>query len=210
MQLAKCLKHLKVRLWPNIVFGVFLVSCVLARHLGYLAVCYFVWHDIPIEILHGCYQIKKGSLADFFPPPDDLKHVIEPLRDPEGVGCFNYRIRWAFMITLLFLQSLMVLYFCMIVQVAVKVFREAEVEDTRRDDEDEEEYEQEDVIRKNLVYIEVVPLEEEAGVEGINLKARASSSKRYKKSMSSSSGVTLPGHSDRKELLGRIGCDKGI
>jgi acyl-CoA-dependent ceramide synthase len=50
------------------------------------------------------------------------------------------------------------------------------------------------------------PYEEEVGVESINLKGRTSNLSRYKKS-TSATGVSLPGHSDRKELLGRIGCD---
>ncbi|KAI9804400.1 MAG: hypothetical protein M1825_001299 [Sarcosagium campestre] len=52
------------------------------------------------------------------------------------------------------------------------------------------------------------PLEQEVGVEGINLRGRTSPARRFRKSAASASGVTLPGHSDRKELLGRIGCDK--
>ena len=63
------------------------------------------------------------------------------------------------------------------------------------------------------------PFEEEVGIEDIHfhtLKGRLLSNgtgqRRHKKVMtnggSTSSGATLPGHSDRKELLGRIGCDK--
>ncbi|KAI9882597.1 MAG: hypothetical protein M1823_005660 [Watsoniomyces obsoletus] len=57
------------------------------------------------------------------------------------------------------------------------------------------------------------PFEQEVGVEAIDFRtktARPSKAARgYRKVSSSSTSVTLPGHhSDRKELLGRIGCDK--
>jgi len=47
--------------------------------------------------------------------------------------------------------------------------------------------------------------EEEVGVEAINLKGN-----KYRKG-AAASGVSLPGdRSDRKDLLGRIGCDKPV
>ena len=61
------------------------------------------------------------------------------------------------------------------------------------------------MVFEKLEPIEVLPLEEEVGVEAINLKGRLFFENVYKVS-----GVTLRGHSDRKELLERIGCDKGI
>ena len=82
----------------------------------------------------------------------------------------------------------------------MKVLRGGQADDVRSDDEGEEEVDEHEV------------LEEEVGVESIILKGRVSnaSKTRYKKSASSATGVSLPGHSDRKELLGRIGCDKGV
>ena len=75
---------------------------------------------------------------------------------------------------------------------------------TRSDDEGAEEEEEED--EDEFIYEEAQPLEQEVGVEELNLKnwERRTGMKRP----ASSSGVSLPGHSDRKELLGRIGCDK--
>jgi acyl-CoA-dependent ceramide synthase len=172
-------------------------------------VSYSVWKDIPVEIAYGCYKGKKGSLAGPFPPPDRFGHLVDPFRDPEGVVCFNHEIKWAFLTGLLFLQCIILVWFWMICGVAAKVLGGGQAEDIRSDDEDEIEYEEiGSLIFDKLEPIEVVPLEEEVGVEAINLKGRTASSRRYKKASSSSSGVTLPGNSDRKELLGRIGCDK--
>ena len=63
----------------------------------------------------------------------------------------------------------------------------------------------------------LIPFEQEVGVERIDLRPKIrggsgnSTSLRSlnRKVSSATTGVTLPGHhSDRKELLGRIGCDK--
>jgi very-long-chain ceramide synthase len=184
-----------------------MATWVIARHVIYLMVCYSVWHDIPIEIDYGCYKGKKGALTGPFPPPDRFGHLIDPFRDPQGIVCFNHKIKWGFLTGLLFLQAITLMWFWMICKVAAKVIQGGQADDTRSDDEDDEVDEAEE---KKFEPVEYVLLEEEVGVEAINLKGRASSSRRYKKSVSSSSGVTLPGHSDRKELLGRIGCDKGV
>ncbi len=89
----------------------------------------------------------------------------------------------------------------MIVRVAMRVLSGNGADDSRSDDEADEEDE--------FVYEEAQPLEEEVGVEDIDLKnwERRSGVKRQ---ASSSTGVSLPGHSDRKELLGRIGCEKQV
>lgn len=114
----------------------------------------------------------------------------------------------------------------MIIRVALKVLRGDEAEDIRSDDEgdDEEEEEEEDEgeneeeedesdrnARKAVGYsedpIDLPPLEEEVGVESITFaSARSSPARRFRKSGGVASGVHLP--IDRKELLGRIGCDK--
>jgi len=108
------------------------------------------------------------------------------------------------------------MWFCMIVRVAIQVLKGAPASDTRSDDEAEDEADETDekllgtIEKLNESPVELPPYEEEVGVEAINLKGRTSNASRYRKSTSSSSGVSIAGHSDRKELLGRIGCDKGV
>jgi very-long-chain ceramide synthase len=209
LQMAKCLKYMGFSTLCDIAFGLFMITWFISRHILYLMVCKSVWKDIPVEIAYGCYKGKKGSLSGPFPPPDSFGHLIDPFRNPEGVVCFNHEIKWAFLTCLLFLQCLTLMWFWMICRVAAKVLSGGQAEDTRSDDEDENDYEEnEPPTFRKLDPIEVAPLEEEVGVESISLKGRTAASKRYKKTSSSSSGVMLPGHSDRKELLGRIGCDK--
>ena len=114
---------------------------------------------------------------------------------------------------LLSLQVIMLVWFTMIMKVAIKVIRGGEAVDSRSDDEGDDE-EEDDVhsgrndVRKHEPYVEAPLFEEEVGVESLSLCAsRAIPGRRLRKGGGTASGVTLP--HDRKELLGRIGCDKG-
>lgn len=187
----------------DVVFGIFMLTWFVARHIVYVMVCYSVWADIPLVIDYGCYSGKNGAITGPFPPPDSFWHLIEPFRNPEGVVCWSGGIKWGFLSALLFLQGLTLMWFWMITKVAITVAKGGEADDTRSDDEDAgEEEEEEDMFldEQNIPQ----PFEEEVGVEGINLNKTRSS--KYRKATSSASGVSL----DRKELLGRIGCDKGV
>lgn len=198
----------------DILFGVFMVTWIAARHVIYLMICWSIYADIPNEIEYGCYRGKNGAITGPFPAPDGFGHLLEPFRDPEGIVCWSNGIKWGFLSALLFLQGITLLWFSMIVKVAINVLRGGEADDSRSDDEGdaEEDLEDEEDLKQSqpLLQAELPPFEEEVGVEAINLKGRTSNASRYRKSASTSSGVSIAGHSsDRKELLGRIGCDKG-
>lgn len=119
------------------------------------------------------------------------------------------------MITLLALQVILLLWFIMIIRVAIKVIRGGEADDSRSEDEDSGEEEGDEEVHYPEKYhtngsIDTHPHEKEVGVEDINVCVsyqRSTPSRKFRKSGGTASGVTLP--SDRKELLGRIGCDKG-
>ena len=118
---------------------------------------------------------------------------------------------WIFLGMLLSLQVILLIWFGMIMRVAWKVIQGGEAEDSRSDEEgderDDTDIRNEEGFHLNNQFIEVPPVEEVVGVESINLNGhRSSPSRRFRKGGGSASGVTLP--SDRKELLGRIGCDK--
>ena len=215
LQVAKCLKYLGYTTMCDVVFGLFMATWIAARHVMYLMVCWSVYADIPLIISYGCYQGKNGAISGPFPPPDRFGHLLQPFRNPEGIVCWNDGIKWGFLSALLFLQVITLMWFWMIARVAVQVLRGGQVEDTRSDDEGENEDLLDekvlDMIEK-LDEAELAPFEEEVGVEAINLKGRLSNAakNRYRKSAGTASGVSLPGNSDRKELLGRIGCDKSV
>lgn len=216
-KLAKILKYLQYQVACDIAFGVFMLVWLITRHVLYMLVVYSAYADIPKNITYGCYSGSTASLQGPFPPPDRFAHLVDPFRDPEGVVCWNDGIKMAFVWTLLALQVILCVWFGMICKVALKVLRGGEAEDSRSDDEDEDDSvddendipeEVESTLHKEEYRepLALPPLEEEVGIEAINLE-KHSPTRIYRKSAGVASGVTL--HSDRKELLGRIGCDKG-
>jgi len=222
---AKCLKYMDYSVVCDYVFGLFMLAWVATRHVIYPLICYSLWADMPKVTNFGCYRGTNGNITGPFPPPDRIGHLLKPFRWPDGVVCFNEQIQWSFLSALLSLQVLMLMWFYMILRVAAKVLRGEAADDVRSDDEGEAELEDADEDLMEMNFPPPPPYEEEVGVESINLKGRTSNASRngqlpisnvsrtrvsYRKSTSSSSGVSLPGHSDRKELLGRIGCDKPV
>ena len=217
LKFAKVLKYLQFRLICDIAFGVFLVVWFVTRQVLYMLVCYSVYAHIPEEITYGCYSGSTSELKGPIPPPDMFNHLLQPFRDPEGLVCWNDKIKWTFLSVLLALQVLLLIWFVMIIKVANKVIRGGPAEDSRSDDEEdgeeEDDYDESDdgsYEKKTYGYVDVieVPSFEEVGVEAINLSGlKKTPSRRFRKGGGTASGVTIP--SDRKELLGRIGCDKG-
>lgn len=184
------------------MFGFFLVTWFVARHVFHIMVCWSVYNSttiVPDGCMYGDGSENNGPHA----PPNKFMYMIRPFYDFDGPVCYNDTVKWAFLVPLLLLQLLMCLWFSMAIRVALKVICGASAEDVRSDDEGDD---QEEVEEEEFVYEEAQPLEEDVGVEDLDLKnwERRSGVKRQ----ASSSGVSLPGHSDRKELLGRIGCDK--
>jgi acyl-CoA-dependent ceramide synthase len=212
-----------------------MISWVLARHVGYLTVCYSVYRDTSAVMPSACFRETANGREGPLPTPTDrgIMYLAEPLYDSEGLMCFNESVKWNFLVVLLMLQGLMLVWLMAIIRVAVKVIRGTGAEDTRSDDEDNEaeeeecdEYAEGTMAKAGAVEAAIAthggktsyddegggddqPIEEEVGVEDIDLKGwgrRAG----LKRQASTSTGVSLPGHSDRKELLGRIGCEKQV
>ncbi|PHH91665.1 hypothetical protein CDD83_10750 [Cordyceps sp. RAO-2017] len=205
LPLAKCLKYADYNTLCDVAFGVFMLVWFAARHVLYIMVCWSVYAHTPNIMPTGCFTGSGAHPAGPEPTPSGLSYLIEPFLSASGRVCYSQTVKWAFLAPLLLLQVITIIWFTMIVRIAVKVIRGDGAEDTRSDDEGDEEEEEED---DEFVYEEARPLEEEVGVEDLDLKGweRRAGVKRQ----ASSSGVSLPGHSDRKELLGRIGCEKQV
>ena len=206
------LKYLKYQLACDIAFGLFMVVWIISRHMVYIAVLYSIVYHVPEEMPYGCYKGTNTNLEGPIQQEVTYRELLVPFKDPRGIICYNGTVWTIFFGMLLFLQAILLLWFAMIVRVASKVIRGQEAEDSRSDDESEESEEESKIKKTNggshNEYLNLPPLEEEVGVESINLGTRRSSPARvFRKSGAASSGVTLP--HDRKELLGRIGCDKG-
>lgn len=219
-QLAKCLKYLGHSTACDFMFVVFMVSWFIARHVLYLTVCYSVYAHTPEIMPYGCFTGSQGNLSGPFTPPtaDSLYgkavYLLEPLWNPDGLVCYDDTVKWGFLSMLLFLQALTIMWFSLIIRVAVRVLKGEGADDTRSDDEgcgDDIDAEDDEDEVAEYVYEETRALAEEVGVDELDLKNWAERRRATAGGVTSTAtGVSLPGHSDRKELLGRIGCEKQV
>jgi acyl-CoA-dependent ceramide synthase len=233
LPLAKILKYLGYKLPCDIAFGVFMVTWLAFREVGYMWTCWSVYAHIPQEIQYGCYRGGDEDLQGPLPVPNDWSHLAEPFRDPVGLVCWNNNIKWGFLLMLLALQMVLLVWFTMILKVAYRVLSGQGADDVRSDDEDDDDDEEEEelarteLLEKVPAPMETLPLLEKE-VLSTDANANFSFSKQTTKRVDAepspvqrssrkktegnghSSGVNLLAHKERKELLGRIGCDKSV
>ena len=227
-QVAKLLKYLDYRTAPDIAFGIFMAVWVVARHGFYLTVCWSLYVDLSVIVGSACHLADGTSMTAATQP--DLfaangghrvwRNILHAYLDRDGPVCFNTTIRWSFLSLLLGLQVITLLWLIMIFKVAFRVLRGEAADDIRSDDEATEDVEDalgssEDSDNAAMLQAgdeSLVPLEQEVGVESLTFPRRSSPGLRRSAASrggaSRSSGISIPGHGDRKELLGRIGCDK--
>lgn len=217
------LKYLHFQFACDFAFAVFMITWFVARHVLYLMVFYSAYEDTKERMPYACFG-KKGEIVEAPSTSDSFVQLIQPFRDPEGIICFNPKVKWTFLGMLLALQAITLIWFGMILKVAWRILKGGIAEDSRSEDEQEEEEEVEVQAKEESRngFIEISSyVEEEVGVEAINFKGRRTigpsaiktTKRKYRKSTGSATAgmITLAGHSsDRKELLGRIGCEKTI
>ncbi len=181
------------------------------RHVGYLILCWSILAIVPDEMHYGCYSSASGAKLSSDGGTEVLSHLLQPFRDPGGTICFNERIRFTFLALLLALQGLNLMWFGTIVRVTYRVLTRASADETMIDERDELDGEVEErraKLERSPDREVAKPIEDEVGVEGLHFNKRPSPARQFRKSGGRTSGISIPGHSDRKELLGRIGCDK--
>ena len=232
LPLAKILKYLGFKLICDITFGVFMVTWFLSRHVLFMWTWYSILAHIPEEIKYGCYRGGDEDLQGPLPVPNDWSHLAEPFRDPVGLVCWNHNIKWVFLILLAALQVVLLMWFTMVIKVAYKVLSGHGADDVRSDDEDDEEEEElEERARTELLEKAPAPAESlpflEKEVLSTDTHAGLSFSKqttkltrpseptpvrRSTRRKNEGNGCTTGANllQERKELLGRIGCDKSV
>jgi very-long-chain ceramide synthase len=165
----------------------------------------------PIVIPYGCHMglSPLGSpQMEFNPLPEGMswRLAIEPFLHPQGQVCWTRGVMTTFVSLLFALQCVLIVWFLMIIRVAWRVIRGSEAEDSRSEDEPLAEKEENLEIEASRE----MPITEVVGVEAVRLRVRGTSTRKNSSRRGGSASVmALPGHSDHKELLGRIGCDKG-
>ncbi|KAJ9408505.1 hypothetical protein DTO045G8_3798 [Paecilomyces variotii] len=204
LPIAKILKYLKYEMACNIVFGVFVLTWLVTRHIAYPLLCWSIYKDVPDQMAYGCYSGATTEMISTNGYPDNWGHLLGPFKDLNGPICMNRRVKWIFLSFLLFLQGLSLIWFGMVIRVVVGVLRTGNAEDTRSDDEEDEVESDSQVSsmrRKEIAKNSI-------GDSSSNSEAafRRSSSRPVRSR--GRGGIRLGDQSDRKALLGRIGCDK--
>ena len=132
---------------------------------------------------------------------------FDPFFNQKGTICLDRNIKSIFLGLLLMLQVLSIVWFGMVIKVALKVLKNGEANDTRSGDEDEgdddEEEEEEEKEETRKVHTNSKP------TQSTNGRAIASSSEASSRQTGifQRGGIRVPGSRDRKELIGRVGCN---
>ncbi|OJZ87089.1 hypothetical protein ASPFODRAFT_59552 [Aspergillus luchuensis CBS 106.47] len=194
---AKILKYLKYETTCNVAFGVFMVTWLITRHIYYPQLCWSIYKDVPARMAYGCYSGTTSEMTSTDAYPNRWRYLLYPFQDISGPICMNRTVKWIFLSCLLALQALSLIWFTMVIRVAVGVLRTGNAEEPRSDDEEEEE----DVSGKDGPNGTAVPTD---GSSADWRRANGSSNVRPR----GRGRVRLGDQSDHKALLGRIGCDK--
>jgi acyl-CoA-dependent ceramide synthase len=204
------LKYMGFERACNIAFGVFLGTWLIARHVIYVKLCWSIYLTIPKYLPFGCYEGTTGEMYTTDCNPDNWGHLAWPFKNLDGPICMNSKIKNLFLAFLLSLQVLSIIWFTMIVRIAVKVLRTGAAEDSRSDDEGDEGLEEAGEGQNHN-------LEKDLGNASADSSGSDPTWRRSVMNNGSAQGnrirtgrgrVRLSDQSDRKALLGRIGCDK--
>ncbi|KAL3460317.1 longevity assurance proteins LAG1/LAC1 [Aspergillus heterothallicus] len=210
--LAKCLKYLGFTILRDVVFGIFMLSWFIARHVFYLVTMWSIWTHMAEIIPIGCYHGSQDSLAGPTPLPDrGWSHLLDPFLNPSGTICYSDNVRWGFLGALGFLQVITLFWFVLIVKVAIRVVQGMGADDIRSDDElQSEDYScgggDENNGRDRYKTPECRKATTRVGAETVALENPTCTAGGNR--ITGSSGIHLSGHYSRKEILGRIGCEK--
>ena len=118
----------------DIAFGVFMLSWFVARHVFYLAVCWSIYADVPVEMPYGCYNAETGVKTSEDGGNEVLSNVLHAYTSGNADVCFNEKIHYGFLGLLLALQVITIIWFGMICRVAYRVVLGKGADDTRSDD----------------------------------------------------------------------------
>ena len=207
IQIAKILKYLRQDFACNAVFGIFVATWFSARHVLYLKLCYSIYTDIPgpNTILYGCYSGETSEILHDIPAqPDYSSHLLWPFYDLNGPICLNSEVKWIFLTMLVLLQSLSMIWFTMILKVIAGILMGGQIEDSRSDDEAEAEAEK--LGRRRPM--DVTELKIFVSGSSINDTNRGMITLSLPPKKASLPRRRLMNAEAKKELLGRIGCEK--
>lgn len=132
---------------------------------------------------------------------------FEPFFDQKGTICLDRNVKLIFLGLLLMLQVLSIVWFGMIIKVAFSMLKGEGANDTRSGDEDEGEEDEEEEEEADEKECEV--RSNGKPIKSANGKAVTSGSEAPPRhtGLFQRGGIRVPGSRDRKELIGRVGCN---
>ncbi|KAF3928309.1 hypothetical protein AA313_de0209293 [Arthrobotrys entomopaga] len=133
---AKILKYLKFQTTCDVAFGLFLLAWVVSRHYLFVNVILSAHSDSIREIPFGCFTTDHSSYA---PLNASSPTASSMFMGPNETVCFTKPILMGFTTLLWALQGLTLMWFYLIMRVAIKVITGMGAEDNRSDDEMEDE-----------------------------------------------------------------------
>ncbi|KAF3919484.1 hypothetical protein ABW20_dc0100360 [Dactylellina cionopaga] len=136
---AKMLKYLKFQTTCDAMFGLFLLSWIVGRHYMFITVTLSVHNDGIPYIPVGCFP---GDMNSYIPLDESSPSAWTMFTRPQEMVCLRPGIMIGFVTLLWALQGLTVMWFFLIMRVAIKVITGAGAEDNRSDDEVEDEVEE--------------------------------------------------------------------
>lgn len=167
-----------------------------------------MYHDLPRVLSYGCYN---GSTSEFISPeaPNAFAYMLGPYFSLDNPICFNPTLKWMFLTLLLIIEGLSIVWFSMIVRVAYGVISGGNAEDSRSDDEDEGEEVEDQIaspvpahlVAKDGATADPIEIETVPGLDRRRSNGAAPVRARGR-------GRVPFDPSERKALLGRIGCEK--
>lgn len=122
-QLAKMLKYLHFQLACDIAFAVFMATWVIARHVLYLMVVYSAYRDTQDTMPFACFDKHGERVEQPTAISNSFAQVMQPFLDPDGIACFNPKVKWTFISMLMALQVITLIWLGMILRVAWRILR---------------------------------------------------------------------------------------
>lgn len=185
-----------------------MLTWFITRHVLYNVLTWSIYKNVPTKMAYGCYSGVTAEMTSSNGYPDAFAYMFGPFRSLENPICMNRTIKWIFLSFLLSLQGLSIVWFSMIVRVAYGVLCTGAAADSRSDEEDEVEANGQAITNgsvrlaaKDNVSAAPVVNDSAPGLDRRRSNGAASVRARGR-------GRVPFDQSDRKALLGRIGCEK--
>ena len=130
------LKYLELQRSCDATFILFLISWPITRHYIYNLILYSAYFDATAIFHRDNYSNPTYQIT----PPKGGGNWGEGYNwNPQEGYYFTYEVHMAFIVLLATLQVILLLWFAMIIRLAIRVVRGDHAEDDRSDDEDEPE-----------------------------------------------------------------------